>query len=75
MVRAEDVKGGYGQQKKKPSTSILPYLRAKQAEEAEAKRSSSPKPVEKKTEKKAEEKAPHKEETYEEAIHSILSEG
>lgn len=32
MVTAQDVKSGYGQKRYKPSTSVLPYLRAQQAE-------------------------------------------
>ena len=58
MKRAEDVV----RLKEKPYNSILPYLRAKQAEKAEAgKQPASP-------------KADKKEETYRDAIHSIVTE-
>ena len=32
MITAQDVKSGYGQRIKKPHTSVLPYLRAQEAE-------------------------------------------
>ena len=38
MIMAQDVLGGYGQKSKKPQTSILPYLRAKEAAEKKAQR-------------------------------------
>lgn len=74
MITGTDVKSGYGQRGRKPTTSVLPYLRAKQAEEA---KKASNKPVKRVTEEKAgkkvvEENTPHTEETYEEAIHSIM---
>lgn len=34
MYKAEDVKAGRGITRKKPHTSVLPYLRAEQAEKA-----------------------------------------
>ena len=53
MYRAEDAIAGYGQRRKKPSTSILPYLRAREAEKEEAGRKpASPKPNKDKAEKK-----------------------
>ena len=58
MKRAEDVVGV----KEKPYNSILPYLRSKQAEKAEAgKKPASPKAV-------------NKEETFRDTIHSIVTE-
>lgn len=30
MIKGQDVKSGYGQEKKKPNTSVLPYLRAQE---------------------------------------------
>ena len=52
MYRAEDAIAGYGQRWKKPSTSILPYLRAREAEKEEAGRKpASPKPNKDKAEK------------------------
>lgn len=60
MVKGVDVASTSS--KEKPYNSILPYLRAKQAEKAEAvRKSASP---------KAEEKA----ESYTDAIHSIIAE-
>lgn len=38
MIMAQDVLSGYGQKPKKAKTSILPYLRAKEAAEKEAQR-------------------------------------
>ena len=59
MKRAEDAVSV----KEKPYNSILPYLRARQAEKAEeGKKPASP-------------KADKKEETYRDAIHSIVTEG
>lgn len=47
MITGADVKNGYGYKKEKPYNSILPYLRAKEAEKAEAgKQPASPKPIE-----------------------------
>lgn len=48
MITGADVKSGYGQKKEKPYNSILPYLRAKEAEKAEArKKPASPKSIKK----------------------------
>ena len=46
MITGADVKNGYGYKKEKPYNSILPYLRAKEAEKGEAKKATH-KPVEK----------------------------
>lgn len=73
MYRAEDYKAGKGIKPKKPSTSILPYLREMQAEEA--KRTASPKPVENSVREQVEERATLTEESYNEARRSILAEG
>lgn len=35
MVKAEDIRGGYGYKKEKPYNSILPYLRSKAVQEQE----------------------------------------
>lgn len=67
MYRAEDYKAGKGITRKKPHTSILPYLRAQEAEKEEAGR----KPASPTTA----DTTPHKEESYAEARRSILAEG
>ena len=74
MITGADVRGGYRQGREKSGyNSILPYLRSKQAEKAEAERKASPKPTSKKRqEKDPEEDTVNTEETYREAIHSIV---
>lgn len=44
MITAQDVKSGYGQEKEKPHTSVLPYLRAQAAEKEKAAAGNKPAP-------------------------------
>lgn len=70
MYRAEDYKAGKGITGKKPHTSVLPFLRAQEAEKAEAgKKPASPTH----TDTDKESMTPQKEETYNEARRSILA--
>ena len=65
-------KAGKGITRKNPSTSILPYLRALEAEKEEAGR----KPASPTTaDTKKTDTTHHKEESYDEARRSILAEG
>ena len=50
MIRAEDVKSGYGQRRTKAPNPLIPFLRARQAEKAEA----GKQPASPKTDKKVE---------------------
>lgn len=72
MYRAEDYKAGKGITRKKPHTSVLPYLRSQEAEKVEAGRKpASPTS----TGTKKADTTPHTEESYNEARRSILAEG
>lgn len=72
MIMAQNVLSGYGQKPKKIQTSILPYLRAKEAAEKKTQRKT---PAQKTVDTLKDEptKADPVEETYTEAIHKIVS--
>lgn len=72
MIMAQDVLSGYGQKPKKTKTSILPYLRAKEAAEKKAQRKAqSREPMD--TLKDEPTKAEPVEESYDEARRKIIA--
>lgn len=72
MIMAQDVLSGYGQKPKKPKTTILPYLRAKEAAEKKAQRKTqAQKTID--THKDEPTKAEPVEESYDEARRKIIA--